>query len=101
MSRVRELFAPPFLQNGALTPEAETRMARELGATSLRYLPVATVAEAIQVEPSRLCQACLTGEYPTPAGEHLYQISLLDMAGACDSDTMRTYDRRLMEMVRS
>lgn len=101
MSRVRELFAPPFLQHGALTPEAEARMARELGATSLRYLPVATIAEAIQVEPSRLCQACLTGEYPTPAGEHLYQISLLDMAGACDSDAMRTYDRRLMEMVRS
>jgi len=101
MSRVRELFAPAFLKGGPLTAEAETAMARELGATTLRYLPVETIADAIQMAPSNLCQACINGEYPTEAGEQLYQISLQEMAGACDSDTMRTYDRRLMEMVRS
>jgi amidophosphoribosyltransferase len=101
MSRVRELFAPAFLKGGPLTSEAEAEMARELGATSLRYLPVQTIADAIQIEPSQLCQACLNGEYPTAAGEQLYQISLQQVDGTCDSDTMRTYDRRLLEMVRS
>jgi amidophosphoribosyltransferase len=101
MSRVKELFAPHFLEGGPLTAEAEAAMARELGATSLRYLPVKTIADAIQIEPAQLCQACINGEYPTPAGEQLYQISLQQMSGTCDSDTMRTYDRRLLEMVRS
>lgn len=101
MSRVKELFAPHFLEGGPLTPEAEAVMARELGATSLRYLPVQTIADAIQIAPSRLCQACINGEYPTPAGEQLYHISLAQASGTCDSDTMRTYDRRLLEMVRS
>lgn len=101
MSRVKELFAPQYLQGGALTADAEAAMARELGCTTLRYLPVETIARSIQVDPAKLCQACINGEYPTPAGEQLYQISLQEVAGACDSDTMRTYDRRLMEMVRS
>ena len=101
MSRVKELFAPNFLHGAPLTAEAEAAMARELGATTLRYLPVETIARSIQIDPTKLCQACLTGEYPTAAGEQLYQISLQEMAGSCDSDPTRTYDRRLMEMVRS
>jgi amidophosphoribosyltransferase len=101
MSRVRELFAPKFLTDGRLTAEAETRMARELGATTLRYLPVETIAEAIQIDGAALCQACINGEYPTPAGEQLYQISLGDMSGEDAAEAIRTYDRRLIEMVRS
>ncbi|MFV0444779.1 MAG: amidophosphoribosyltransferase [Planctomycetaceae bacterium] len=99
MSRVRELFAPAFLQGGSLTSEAEIAMARELGCTTLRYLPVETIASSIQVDSSKLCQACINGEYPTAAGEQLYQISLQEGGNACDSS--RTYDRRLLEMVRS
>lgn len=101
MSRVKELFAPNFLSGAPLSAETEAAMARELGATTLRYLPVETIAQAIQIDPTKLCQACLTGEYPTAAGEQLYQISLQEMTGSCDSDPTRTYDRRLMEMVRS
>jgi amidophosphoribosyltransferase len=101
MSRVRELFAPQFLTDNQLTAEAERNMARELGATSLRYLPVATIADAIQIDSAELCQACINGEYPTPAGEQLYQISLDQVASSDDADASRTYDRRLMEMVRS
>jgi amidophosphoribosyltransferase len=69
-------------------------MAARLGADSLRYLPVESVARSIGFEPSQLCQACLTGKYPTPAGERLYEIALTH-TGRGDSDrggSGRTYE---------
>ncbi|MGA2035444.1 MAG: amidophosphoribosyltransferase, partial [Thermoguttaceae bacterium] len=71
MSTVSELFAPQFLQGGPLTPEVEARIAARLGADSLRYLPVEAVARAIGRPPADLCQACITGRYPTPCGQEL------------------------------
>ncbi len=71
MSTISELFAPPFLEDGALTEEAEARMAEVFGADSLRYLPVDSVARAIGLPPESLCQACITGEYPTMCGRRL------------------------------
>ena len=71
MSTVTELFAPQFLNGDPLTPEIEARMAAKLGATSLRYLPVESVARAIGLDSDQLCQACITGEYPTPCGKKL------------------------------
>ena len=82
MTKVKELFAPEFLQGGPLTREIENAMAKELKATSLRFLPLAAIAEAVNMPSDKLCQACLTTEYPTPAGERMYQISL-----RADSDT--------------
>jgi amidophosphoribosyltransferase len=76
MSTIDELFAPEFLAGGPLTEEAQARMAARLGADSLRYLPVESVARSIGFAADELCQACLTGRYPTPAGERLYQIAL-------------------------
>jgi amidophosphoribosyltransferase len=76
MSTIDELFAPQFLQDGALTEEAQAAMAARLGADSLRYLPVDSVARSIGLDADALCQACLTGQYPTPAGERLYEIAL-------------------------
>ena len=76
MSTVSELFAPQFLQDGPLTPEIEARMARRLGADSLRYLPVEAVARAIGFAAGDLCQACITGQYPTPCGQELAQIAV-------------------------
>lgn len=76
MTKVKELFAPGFMNGGPLTREIEDQMARELKATSLRYLRLEAIAEAVQMPANKLCQACLTGEYPTPAGERMYQISL-------------------------
>ena len=75
MASVDELFAPQFLENGQLTPAAEQAMADELGADTLRYLPTAAIAEAIGKPATQLCQACLDGTYPTPTGQHLYQLS--------------------------
>lgn len=76
MSTIDELFAPEFLRGRPLTDEAQARMAERLGADSLRYLPVESVARSIGLETDHLCQACITGQYPTPAGERLYQLAL-------------------------
>ena len=76
MSTIDELFAPEFLRGGPLTQEVQYRMAERLGADSLRYLPVDNVARSIGLDTADLCQACITGRYPTPAGERLYQLAL-------------------------
>jgi amidophosphoribosyltransferase len=91
MSRVTELFAPRFLQGGPLTDEVQTRMAAELGCDSLRYLPVESVARAIGFPTDRLCQACITGDYPTPYGQHLYHIAL-ERSQQDEASAERTYE---------
>jgi amidophosphoribosyltransferase len=77
MSTVSELFAPGFMAGKSITPEEEQAMADAIGATSLRYLPVEAVAACVGLPESSLCQACVTGIYPTPAGERLYEKALL------------------------
>jgi amidophosphoribosyltransferase len=90
MSTVGELFAPKFLNpQGDLTDEAQQRMAEALEADSLRYLPVAAIARAIDLPADQLCQACVTGRYPTPKGEELYQIALERKDGP---QNLRTYE---------
>ena len=76
MSTIDELFAPEFLGGGPLTEEAQAAMAARLGADSLRYLPVESIARSIGFDADMLCQACLTGRYPTAAGERLYQLAV-------------------------
>jgi amidophosphoribosyltransferase len=76
MSTVKELFAPKFMADKRPTDEEQEKMARELGANSLFYLPVEAIGRSIGIEEDRLCRACITGEYPTPTGEQLYQLSL-------------------------
>ena len=89
MSRISELFAPAFLKDSELNADSQTSMAEALGADSLRYLPVSSIARAIGLKSNQLCQACITGNYPTPSGEHLYQIAL---ANSKSDDKSRTYD---------
>jgi amidophosphoribosyltransferase len=72
-------------------------MARDLGADSLRYLPIESVARAINRPADELCRACITGRYPTPHGQKLYQIALANaQAGAPSEATgsrpVRTYE---------
>jgi amidophosphoribosyltransferase len=78
MSTRDELIAPKYadLPNGELSAEAQDRLARELGADSLRYLPVEALARSIGLAPNRLCLACVTGQYPTPTGQALFQRQL-------------------------
>ncbi len=89
MSTVGELFAPPFLEHGRLTDAGQARMAAQLGADSLRYLTVESIARAIGLDTNQLCQACITGNYPTPWGQELYQVALTKV----DAPTaVRTYE---------
>jgi amidophosphoribosyltransferase len=89
MSTIRELFAPKFIEGSNLTDDAQRAMAETLGADSLRYLPVDAIARAVGFDRDQLCQACITGDYPTAAGQQLYQIAL-ENAGS-DAPT-RTYE---------
>lgn len=89
MSTVDELFAPKFLRGGPLTDEAQVEMAAKLGADSLRYLPVESIARAVGFDHDQLCQACITGDYPTAHGEKMYQLAL-ENSGTAGG---RTYER--------
>lgn len=103
MSTVQELFAPQFMRGGPLTPEIQQRMADSLGADSLHYLPVESIARCVEMHKDSLCQACIDGRYPTSAGRRLYQIAL-DNAGSGPSGQAekRTYDSDAMAtMVRT
>ena len=97
MSTVSELFAPKFMSDGNhLSDELHANMAKALGADSLRYLPVESVARAIRMSGEDLCRACITGKYPTPWGQQLFEISLKNVE---NGDGQRTYE--LGEFVRS
>jgi amidophosphoribosyltransferase len=50
MSTVTELFAPKFMDGPTLTPEIEQEMADALGADSLRYLPVDSIARCVGID---------------------------------------------------
>ena len=91
MSTIGELFAPKFGLQDGLTDEVQDRMASELGCNSLRYLQVDSIARAGGFSEKDLCQACITGEYPTPYGQDLYQIALKDFeSGSVGSRTYET-----------
>jgi amidophosphoribosyltransferase len=75
-----------------LTPEVEQQMARAIGADSLRYLPIESISRCVDLERNSLCQACIDGNYPTPAGRELYQIALNNGGGNDNGSSRRTYD---------
>jgi amidophosphoribosyltransferase len=77
MSTVSELFAPGFMSGPVITQEEQDAMAREIGADSLRYLPVEALSACVGLPASSLCQACVNGVYPTAAGAEMYQKALV------------------------
>jgi amidophosphoribosyltransferase len=89
MSTMSELFAPRYMENGKLSEEIQARMARDLEADSLRYLPVEAVARAIGIPPEDLCRACITGVYPTPWGQKMAEEARVNHLRG---ETGRTYD---------
>jgi amidophosphoribosyltransferase len=73
-----------------LSIEGQEAMAKSLGCDSLRYLPIDSIARAVNLPSESLCRACITGHYPTPYGEKLYSIALDNhRSGRTDH---RTYD---------
>ncbi len=91
MPTVDDLFAPKFLKGGPLTKAIQAEMAMKLGADSLRYLPVEAIARAIDLPSIQLCQACITGKYPTDRGQELYQIDLRESGNP--QAVRRAYER--------
>ena len=71
MPTVTELFAPHYLDEpraDELPKPLLARMACDIGADSLSYLPVARLLKAIGLPKSSLCLACLDRDYPTATG---------------------------------
>ncbi len=71
MSTLGELFAPSFVgkrYTGTPSEKALAEMAEALGVDTLRYLPVSELGECLSVKNENLCQGCVTGKYPTKAG---------------------------------
>lgn len=100
MSTVKELFAPKYLDGEPLTPEIENQMAADLGADTLRYLPVEAISRCVGIPSSSLCQACINTEYPTPAGRQMYQLALdYDQLAEAESP-LRTIDGARPELAR-
>ncbi len=93
MSTVEELFAPGFMDGKIITDQAQEKMARELGCDSLRYLPVSSIARAINLDQGQLCQACITGQYPTEHGQRLHSIALKNSVQS--ETTGRTYEEAI------
>ncbi len=93
MSTVSELFAPNYVdvRNGSeLTADDCVRLSAELGTDSLRYLTLSQLVEAMSLRQGELCLGCLTGKYPTPWGNRLYEraLKLKDQ-----NQTGRTYEQ--------
>jgi amidophosphoribosyltransferase len=79
MSTISELFAPRFMRADRPLEEVYSEMARDLGADSLRYLPIESISRAVNRPADELCRACITGRYPTEHGQRLYQIALANV----------------------
>jgi len=96
MSTYTELFVPQYmgstpLDEWEITREIEDRMAADLGADSLRYLPIDSVARAIGLAPDQLCRACITGKYPTLWGNKLSQAAFADYQSMLRDETGQTF----------
>jgi amidophosphoribosyltransferase len=97
MSTIAELFAPRFMEKDRPLTEIYAEMARDLGADSLRYLPTESIARAVERPADELCRACITGRYPTPHGQKLFQIALANAEAGAPGETsvirpLRTYE---------
>lgn len=93
MSTTHELFATRFEKHAEQSDTIQQTMAEDLGADSLRYLPIDSVAYAIGISEESLCRACLTGQYPTATGTQLYQIAMKHE----HHSTGRTYESQTTE----
>ena len=76
MSTVSELFAPRFMNEHRPQEEMFTEMARELVPIRCDICLSIRSREALDRPTDELCRACITGRYPTPHGQKLYQIAL-------------------------
>ncbi len=90
---VRQTGWRTLFSQGVKKHEEQRAMADELGADSLIYLPLEAVARCIDLSEDQLCRACITGQYPTPAGTQLYDLALMNRNGS----NGRTYEKPHLE----
>ena len=98
MSTIGELFAPQFMQDDRSTEAAYSRDGHDAGR---RFAPLSAGRidrPGDRLRPTdQLCQACITGQYPTPHGQKLYQIALRNSCeaaedGSASLEGSRTYE---------
>jgi amidophosphoribosyltransferase len=92
MSTLGELFAPrhvPPHYDGNPDPAMFARMAKALGADTLRYLSVADLAGCLRIRGGDLCLGCVTGRYPTFWGNKLMAQARRNLTAG---KTGRTYE---------
>ena len=90
LGTINEMFAPRFMRSTKPTSEELVQMALELGCDSLHYLPVESIARCIRLPQEYLCRACITGEYPTPKGQELFNLAFrMAQKGASHADEPR------------
>ena len=76
MSTIAELMVPKFEGKpvtGEISKEVTDKIAKEIGADSLKYQSVAGLIKSIGKPAKDVCTACITGDYPTPWGKKLYK----------------------------
>ena len=66
-----------YIKEKGKAKEVHVRVSCPIGADSLRYQSLDGLVKGINYEDKEksLCMACVTGVYPTPHGERLYQIA--------------------------
>jgi len=92
MSTLGELFAPRYKEsgyNGTPSEKMLKQMASALKVDSLRYLPVKHLAACLNVTECTLCKGCVTGKYPSRAGNELMKRAVQDLA---EGKSKRTYE---------
>ncbi|MDD3897028.1 MAG: class II glutamine amidotransferase [Candidatus Peribacteraceae bacterium] len=76
ISNLSELIVRKYLDTqGNLTVEGHRLLAGELGVESIRFLQPEKMLQAFKefgMQRENLCTACITGKYPTPKGQELY-----------------------------
>lgn len=75
MSTISELLVPQYekkLVSQNISKETCDAIAKDVGADSLIYQTVEGLIRSIGLPKSDICTACITGEYPTPWGEKLF-----------------------------
>ena len=94
MSTIKELLASKYekgISKKDIDKKTCDRIAKDLGCNSLIYQTIKGLNKAHQIPEEDLCNACLNGQYPTPAGKKMFQIALEDFKHP-KKKTKRTYD---------
>ena len=94
MSTIAELLASRYektITNKDMDKKTCARIAKELGCNSLIYQTIKGLNAAHEIPAEDLCNACLNGKYPTPAGKKMFLVALEDFSHPKKAEK-RTYD---------